>query len=112
MNTTQAESTVEIAVRNAGSNEDEGVAVTVSSDRTRDADAPGETYRKRFDAERRPSMAVVEVVASLADEEPTGLDPLHSAIDPDALDAVARSPDGGVTVSFAYAGFDVTVLGV
>ena len=112
MNTTQPESAVEIAVRNAEESESEGVAVTASTDGTRPTDASVETYRARFGADRCPSTAVVEVVASLADEEPTRLDPLFSVVDPDALDAVARSPEGDVTVSFTYAGYDVTVLGV
>ena len=63
-----------------------------------------------------PSTAVVETVAVASDREPTRLEPLYEAIDPDALDALIRSngvePVGdGITVTFEVAGQTVTVHG-
>jgi hypothetical protein len=54
------------------------------------------------------SERIVWTVATAADRDPLELPPLYDAIDPDALDAlVDRMSDG--TVSFAYAGYEVTV---
>ena len=63
-----------------------------------------------------PSTAVVETVAVASDREPTRLEPLYEAIDPDALDALIRSngvePVGdGITVTFEVAGQTVTIHG-
>jgi hypothetical protein len=54
------------------------------------------------------SERVIRTISTAADSDPTELPPLYDAIDPDALDAlVERMSDG--SVSFAYAGYDVTV---
>lgn len=78
-------------------------------------DRMAETLGHRFDWEAvRPSAAVVEMVAIAADSETTSLEPLYDAVDPEALDGVIRrngkrEPARGPTVSFTYAGYDVTV---
>ena len=59
--------------------------------------------------------AVTEaVVAAVADAEgvsPLELDPLASAIDPDALNALYRDGRRGVAIEFAYQGYEVDVSG-
>jgi hypothetical protein len=58
-------------------------------------------------------MAVVATVADLLGRGPQELEPLSARVDPDALDALLRdagdSDDGGVTVSFRFAGCAVVV---
>ena len=61
-----------------------------------------------------PSTAVIETVAIATNSEPTALARLYRSVDPDALDALLGSrefhpTDGVTTVSFAFAGLDVTV---
>lgn len=75
------------------------------------------TIRHRYDWDAvRPSTAVVEIVSVAADVEPTDLEPLYDTFDPEALDHVVRR-DGAVgpwsetTVSFTYAGHEVSVCG-
>ena len=61
-----------------------------------------------------PATAAVEAVADATGREPTKLEPLVRAVDPDALNALfdGRAPAQGETaVSFGYAGCDVTVRG-
>lgn len=71
------------------------------------------TYRASFDAEAvAPSTAVVGLVSAVADADPTDLEPLHSRVDADALDAlVGGSADGEVRVTFAFDDFRVTLAG-
>lgn len=59
-----------------------------------------------------PSEAVVETVAAASGQEPTALEPLYRAIDPDALDAVFRrveDADRLIRVSFDFNAHLVTV---
>lgn len=61
-----------------------------------------------------PSTGVIETVAIAKNSEPTALEPLYNSVDADALDALLdsdglHSADGVATVSFAFAGYDVTV---
>ena len=68
------------------------------------------------DPEHRPSMRVVDAVATRAGVDPASLSPpLYDAIDPDALDALVESDPKGrqspPTVRFHYAGYAVTVDG-
>jgi len=66
-----------------------------------------------WEGEQNLSMAVVEAVASVADEEVVDLPPLYEFIDTDALDNLFTPrlkygrPDG--TISFEFAGYLVTV---
>ena len=63
-----------------------------------------------------PSTAVVKTAAIATNRGPTTLEPLYKSVDADALDALLdsdgfHSTDGVTTVSFAFAGHDVTVPG-
>lgn len=54
---------------------------------------------------------IVTAVASEADTDPLDLDaPLYEAVDVGALERLLRTT-GDATVSFRYAGYDVTVAG-
>ena len=78
-------------------------------------------YRASFDVDAvAPSHAVVCVVATMVDVDPTDLPPLYDAIDPDSLDRLtagtAASANAGpdvavaaVQVEFEYAGYSVRV---
>lgn len=57
-------------------------------------------------AESVPSEDVVQTVAAREGADPTSLDPLYEAIDPDALDSAV---DSGAVVSFEYEGYEITV---
>lgn len=72
------------------------------------------------------SEGVVRVAASLTGFEPVpgasaptvggALDPLHTAVDPEALDAIFRATDLGTgrdrgRVTFPYHGYEITVRG-
>ncbi|MFC6952009.1 HalOD1 output domain-containing protein [Halorubellus litoreus] len=85
---------------------------------SRDGDGHGETTARRtFDwAETKPSSAVVEVVSSALGAAATDVEPLYTAVDPDALDKLVSDPDGrrdctAVVVSFTFADRHVTVEG-
>jgi len=58
----------------------------------------------------RPSIGVVEAVATATDRDTGALPQLGHVIDPDALDDILDH-DGDVEISFEYAGTDVTVQG-
>ncbi|MFC7021077.1 MULTISPECIES: HalOD1 output domain-containing protein [Haloarcula] len=78
------------------------------------ADADG-VVRAEYDwSSVTPSTAVIETVAIARNSEPTGFEPMYHSVDTDALNALfgsdGRHAAGGVsTVSFAFAGHDVTV---
>lgn len=58
------------------------------------------------------SITVVGVVAAVIGEEPTEMEPLHSAINPDALDTILSSgTEAGIQVKFEYEKQSVTVTG-
>jgi len=58
-----------------------------------------------------PTVAVVEAVSALTGQSVEDLPPITSAVDPEALDALCAgsSAESDLTVSFRYAGHDVTV---
>ena len=64
-------------------------------------------------ADVTPATAVVEFVAEATDADPTNLDPLHNAVDTDALNRVIEptEPDaaGSLRVSFSYQDFFVVL---
>jgi len=69
--------------------------------------------RTAFEGDRNVSTVVVEAVADALGVSPVDLEPpLHSAVNPDALDDLFRpewSSDEVRKVSFTYAECDVTV---
>ena len=70
-------------------------------------------YSASFDADRDPaSLAVVVVVAIATDRDPLDLAPLHSAVDPTAMDTLCSGSATGMqgSTSFRYEGFDVAVF--
>ena len=74
-----------------------------------------DTTIRRVDwAEVDPAVAVVETVSDATGRDPTELPTLHDALDSDALNDLCvddtRDTDP-VTLSFVYAGHDVTVIG-
>lgn len=85
-----------------------------SDDEGSGSDANG-TIRTEFDwSVETPTTAVVETVAVAASREPVALEPLYETVDPDALDTLVRSreknsTDGGVAVTFAFDGYEITV---
>ena len=81
------------------------------------AGGTGPTIRSRHDWSVDSAFeAVVAAVAVAADCDPVSLTPLHERVDPEALEALfaAASPGGspdGLSVTFAYEGYEVTVEG-
>ncbi|MFC4439484.1 MULTISPECIES: HalOD1 output domain-containing protein [Natrialbaceae] len=62
------------------------------------------------DAEnRRPSTAIIDLVARVDGVDPIALEPLYNAIDPDKLDSICDSSSGFQQLSFSYEGRTVTV---
>ena len=64
-------------------------------------------------ADVTPATAVVEIVADATETDPTELDPLHDAVDTDALNRVVEPTEpnatGSLRVSFSYHDFFVVV---
>ena len=71
------------------------------------------TVRTQFKQERTPaSMAVIATLADVMDTDPVELDPLHSTIDPDELDALVRvrnGTNGDSHISITHEGHAITV---
>ena len=71
------------------------------------------TVRTQFDQEKTPaSMAVVATLADVMDTDPVELDPLHSTVDTDALNALVRVRNGtnrDIHVTFTHEGHAITV---
>ncbi|WP_293031339.1 HalOD1 output domain-containing protein [Natronococcus sp.] len=69
------------------------------------------------DGADRPTRAIIEAVArhegvDVTAVEPPAYEPLYAVVDPEALDALFRgSSSDGASLSFEYAGYDVTVSG-
>ncbi|WP_394742729.1 HalOD1 output domain-containing protein [Natronococcus roseus] len=69
------------------------------------------------DGADRPTRAIIEAVAEhevvdVTAIEPPAYEPLYAVVDPEALDALFRSdPSTELSLSFEYAGYDVTVSG-
>ncbi|WP_230198668.1 HalOD1 output domain-containing protein [Halopiger djelfimassiliensis] len=59
--------------------------------------------------QRRPSMAVIDLVARADGADPIDLEPLYNAIDPDVLDTVCDSDSGFTSLEFEYQGHTVSV---
>jgi len=57
------------------------------------------------------SAAIVSAVAAVSDTDPRDMDPLHSTIETDALNALAEpqcTAEGDVHVTFEFHGYEVT----
>jgi len=71
------------------------------------------TVRTQFDPKKTPpSMAVVATLADVMGVDPAELDPLYSAIDPDALDQfvhVHNRTRGDIHVTFTHENHSITV---
>ena len=74
-----------------------------------------DTTRADYDwSSTSPSTAVIDTVATAVDTDPINMQPLYESVDPDALDTLIQSNGaaterGTVTVSFVFAGRQVTV---
>lgn len=69
---------------------------------------------RRYDWEDvTPSVAIVETVSVAADVDPIDLPTLNDVIDTDALDMICvnETRETELTLSFVYAGHEVTLLG-
>lgn len=76
----------------------------------------GNVTRHTFEDSVRPSVAVVEAVATATGYDPYDVPPLYEVVDPDALDDLFASKHDGTPrrtgrVTFRLAGCDVTVTG-
>ncbi|TMT79080.1 hypothetical protein E2L06_19870 [Haloterrigena sp. H1] len=71
------------------------------------------TVRTQFDQEKIPaSIAVIATLADVLDTDPVELDPLHSTVDLDEVDALVRvrsGTDGDTHVTFTHEGHAITV---
>ena len=80
---------------------------------TVESDRKAGTVRTRFDQEKTPaSMAVIATVAAVMDADPVELEPLHSSVDPDALDALVRvrpGTEGETRITFTHESRAITV---
>ncbi|MFU8868013.1 HalOD1 output domain-containing protein [Natronococcus sp.] len=69
------------------------------------------------DGAEYPIRAIIEAVArhegvDVTAIEPPAYEPLYAVVDPEALDALFRgAPSTELSLSFEYAGYDVTVSG-
>ena len=72
-----------------------------------------ETVRTQFDQEKTPaSTAVIATLADVLDTDSVELDPLHSTVDADELDALVRvrnGINGDSKVTFTHEGHAITV---
>jgi hypothetical protein len=77
-----------------------------------DVDPATGDHRVRCRADDLPSTAVVLTVSTALGVHPTGLPPLLSAVDPDAVDRLVRhdgAADARAVIDFSYADCRVTV---
>ena len=72
-----------------------------------------EVHQATFDGDVvAPSMAVVGAVSTVANKDPLDIKPLHSTIDPDALNALfadSERGEGDVHARFSVEGYSVTL---
>lgn len=71
------------------------------------------TVRTLYDQDSiAPSIAVIATLAEVMDTDPVDLDPLHSTVEPDALDELGRfriGTTGDIHVSFTHEDHAITV---
>lgn len=62
---------------------------------------------------KKPSLAVVNTVADMTNEDSIVLESLHHCVDPDSLNGLFRhsrqDEASEIEVGFSYAGYDVTI---
>ncbi|MFC6757551.1 HalOD1 output domain-containing protein [Halomicroarcula sp. GCM10025894] len=67
---------------------------------------------KTFDwSETPPSVAVVRLLSVATNSDPTAVEPLAEAIDPDALDRLLPSMDADSHLEFTHSCFAVSLYG-
>jgi hypothetical protein len=70
-------------------------------------------YQVRCDSGERPSTTVIIALAEITGKEETAIQPLSSAIDPDALDALfehhTEDGESELSVSFELEGHEIAV---
>lgn len=76
----------------------------------------GVRHRVTHSMDDSVSSAVIRAVAAASDEDPTEMDTLYSAVDPDALDALCGASGSGpggnrVTIEFDFNGHRVRLTG-
>jgi predicted RNA-binding protein with PUA-like domain len=75
------------------------------------SDPSDEWFTYRLASEEAPVEGIIKAVAAISNVDPTALDPLYPAIDPDALDSLFRRKSEGTSVEFTYAGYLVNATG-
>lgn len=69
----------------------------------------GEEHVRQLDAPERVGTAVVEGVAAVTNRSPLDLPPLQDVVDLDAVDQLFASAPPDLSLTFEYAGCEVTV---
>lgn len=75
------------------------------------SDLSDEWSTYRLASEEAPVEGIIKTVAAISNVDPTDLDPLYPAIDPDALDSLFRRESAGTSVEFTYVGYLVNITG-
>ena len=81
-----------------------------SADRRNEVDHVGydpitDTYHNQYDWEdsNSPCLAIVEMVSAVNGQEPTSMEPLYSALDPEALESLlSTAGDSNVQLTFTF----------
>ncbi|MGQ4556864.1 HalOD1 output domain-containing protein [Halobellus sp. GM3] len=60
--------------------------------------------------ERPPSVAMIEAIAFVTNQDPLDIDPVADVIDPDAMDQLLGGDDT-VTISFVFEEYDIELSG-
>ena len=71
------------------------------------------TVRTQFDQAKTPaSIAVIATLADIMDTDPAALNPLHSTVDPEALDTLVQgrnNTNGDIHITFTHEGYEIRV---
>lgn len=74
------------------------------------SDPGSETHRVHHDdCSWTVTTTIVYAISSLTGDDPTGMLPLNSAVDPDVLEDHVRGRTRGATLAFEFHGYEVTV---
>ncbi|MDS0300448.1 hypothetical protein NDI76_17000 [Halogeometricum sp. S1BR25-6] len=74
-----------------------------------DREDGAKSYHIAYEHSELVSTNVVLSIAAIEGVEPTGLPPLGAAVDPDALDDLIGEGEMCGSISFRYAGYEVTI---